>query len=298
MLFARPSLRLHVTTVPKDRAARMWHLKFATHHYLDKNLHTAAVCYLATLSVDCGDGAVDAPEVGRQGEAVFSSSYPLAAAFIGFLTQQVDNREHRLVVLPCFQGLGLGSKLSDAIARDVVERLNGRYVSHTAHYLLRNHREQSESWRKRHHDGAVRHDPGVGGKHSDAAPALSRQEYVGAVARTRVFITDLCKGLAALRRLSHEAPKKWNNGATGGWLDTAQLGVASAPTTAAELSEAIAQLVLHRWGVSRAQFRTEVEMPLIFVREVESGQERGEQFGTRRPCRNLKERLLLRWVLP
>lgn len=54
-------------------------------------------------------------------------------------------REHRLVVLPEFQGLGIGSRLSDATGARVL-RKGRRYSSRTAHITLRNQRQSSNLW--------------------------------------------------------------------------------------------------------------------------------------------------------
>ncbi|KAL3915778.1 MAG: hypothetical protein SGPRY_007086 [Prymnesium sp.] len=54
-------------------------------------------------------------------------------------------REHRLVVLPEFQGLGIGSRLSDATGARFL-RKGRRYSSRTAHITLRNQRQSSKLW--------------------------------------------------------------------------------------------------------------------------------------------------------
>ena len=55
-------------------------------------------------------------------------------------------REHRTVVLPDFQGLGIGNRFSDAIAQLYLDQ-EGRYFSRTAHPSMGNYREKSDVWK-------------------------------------------------------------------------------------------------------------------------------------------------------
>eukprot|EP00937_MAST-01D_sp_MAST-1D-sp2_P003588 g3588.t1 len=86
-------------------------------------------------------GAGSAPTLAACGiEIAFRAHRPLLAAFVSFMPNPCGRpcvrREHRLVVLPCFQGLGIGAALSDAMAC-AVTRHGVRYVSHQAHVLMR-----------------------------------------------------------------------------------------------------------------------------------------------------------------
>jgi hypothetical protein len=55
-------------------------------------------------------------------------------------------REHRTVVLPDFQGIGIGNAVSEAIAEHYVGR-GFRFVSTTSHPAMIWHRARSEKWR-------------------------------------------------------------------------------------------------------------------------------------------------------
>jgi GNAT superfamily N-acetyltransferase len=69
-------------------------------------------------------------------------------AAISFPSGTIKNawRGHRTVVLPEYQGLGLGVRLSDAVAEIMVQ--NGhRYFSKTAHPRMGEYRERSPLWR-------------------------------------------------------------------------------------------------------------------------------------------------------
>lgn len=55
-------------------------------------------------------------------------------------------REHRTVVLPDYQGTGVGSAMSDAVARDLELRGN-IFTSQTIHPFFGSYRERSPFWR-------------------------------------------------------------------------------------------------------------------------------------------------------
>lgn len=98
---------------------------FARHHYLIGDINASARCWLA---VD-GDEPV---------AFVSAVSLPSGSIKRGW-------RGHRVVVLPDYQGLGLGSRLSDAVAQLFVDD-GCRYFAKTAHPKLGEHRERSPLW--------------------------------------------------------------------------------------------------------------------------------------------------------
>lgn len=99
---------------------------FAAHHYLSESLNKAAHCYLALWN-----GSV----VGF----VATLAYPSGTVKSAF-------REHRLVVHPDYQGLGIGPKLSELIGQHYLD--NGkRYFSKTSHPRLGGYRDQSPLWK-------------------------------------------------------------------------------------------------------------------------------------------------------
>jgi len=98
---------------------------FADHHYLDKSINKAARCFLATWN----------------GEPVgFSSALSMPNPYI-----ESAWREHRTVVLPDYQGMGIGSRLSNTTAEIFLEDGN-RYFSRTAHPKFGEYRERSDKW--------------------------------------------------------------------------------------------------------------------------------------------------------
>ena len=104
-----------------------WHCwpAFRQHHYLSHTIHKGAQCFLGTW---LGDQVAFA--------AVLALPHP-----------QIKNafREHRTVVLPEYQGLGIGVAFSDAIASLYLQQ-GKRYYSRTIHPRMGQHRQRSPRW--------------------------------------------------------------------------------------------------------------------------------------------------------
>ena len=99
---------------------------FRQHHYLDANLNKSARCWLAVWDgVPVGFSAIIAMPNGN-----------LKRAWRG----------HRTVVLPDFQGLGIGVRISDAMG-EIVLLDGGRYFSKTANHRMGQYRESSPLWK-------------------------------------------------------------------------------------------------------------------------------------------------------
>jgi hypothetical protein len=121
-LYRRPPIEL--TVAPVHRGA--WQL-FRRHHYLNHDLHSAAKCFVAFW----GDEPVG-----------FSS-------WTHRMTRQRrdhDMREHRTVVLPDFQGVGIGNRLSELCA-SIFTGAGGRAFSTTSHPGMIHYRHHSPKWR-------------------------------------------------------------------------------------------------------------------------------------------------------
>jgi GNAT superfamily N-acetyltransferase len=135
-------------------AASAWPL-FAAHHYLSGRLAPGAVCFLATH---------------REHPVGFSAWVP----FVGSGPRR--QREHRTVVLPDYQGVGLGSALSDRIA-SLWKGLGCGAVSTTTHPGLIRSRCRGRHWRLTRAPGFVRtRDPRL--RHATAR-LTAGFEYVG-----------------------------------------------------------------------------------------------------------------------
>lgn len=101
-----------------------WKL-FKKHHYLTEEINKSARCYL----VKWNDTIVG-----------FASTIPLPSG-----TLKNAWREHRTVILPEFQGMGLGTKISDLLGALMVEQ-GYRFFSRTAHVRFGKHRDLSRKW--------------------------------------------------------------------------------------------------------------------------------------------------------
>jgi GNAT superfamily N-acetyltransferase len=129
----RPPIHLQIYSC--DRST--WRL-FAKHHYLTETLSKACRSYLATAIFNFGDIFEESEEV----IVGFASSLPQPSG-----TLKHAYREHRTVVLPDFQGLGLGPKISDMVAQIHLDE-GKRYFSRTAHPRFGAYRDRSPLWKK------------------------------------------------------------------------------------------------------------------------------------------------------
>jgi ABC-type ATPase involved in cell division/GNAT superfamily N-acetyltransferase len=123
--FARRSLRgrppVELRVCKATPAA--WPL-FRNHHYLTGRLHRAARCWVATWN--------GIP-------VAFTSCMPL----VGHAGVW---REHRTVVLPDFQGVGIGNALSEWLGA-YLRSWGIRFTSVTSHPAMIRHRSRSPNWR-------------------------------------------------------------------------------------------------------------------------------------------------------
>jgi GNAT superfamily N-acetyltransferase len=104
---------------------------FCHHHYLSADLNKSSRCWIATWeNTIVGFTAV-----------ITLPSGSLKNAWKG----------HRTVILPDFQGFGIGVRFSDAIGEIHIQ--NGlRYFSKTAHQRLGEYRNKSSKWRPTTHN--------------------------------------------------------------------------------------------------------------------------------------------------
>lgn len=126
LLRQRPEIKLDV----HETTAETWKL-FKKHHYLDTNIHHSAKCFVCMYN--------DRP-VG------FTS-------FLHFPHPKVKNykKEHRTVVLPDFQGVGIGNRLVECVASFVLS-LGYRYCSVTSNVAMIYHRKKSVNWILKDHN--------------------------------------------------------------------------------------------------------------------------------------------------
>ena len=163
----RPAIVLTI----KSASNTYWQL-FGKYHYLDTALAKGAHCYV---------GFIDNKPVVF-GAVIHSTSGTLHSYWRG----------HRTVVLPEFQGLGIGSAFSDAIA-EIYHSKGLLYYSKTAHPAFGEHRNNSSKWQATStngksransylkNDGSKRDMPGYGGTTvvRDAHRVCYSHKYIG-----------------------------------------------------------------------------------------------------------------------
>ncbi len=121
VIVRRPPIELEIMPCSTE----IWPL-FKEHHYLDGSVNKSSRCWIASWR--------DVP-IG------FASA-------LAFPNRNFKNawREHRTVVLPDFQGLGIGVRLSDAVAQMMLDE-GCRYFSKTSHPRMGEYREKSPLWK-------------------------------------------------------------------------------------------------------------------------------------------------------
>jgi len=168
-LGTRPELTLTI----RGTSPEMWRY-FSKYHYLDTSMSRSVHCYVGLLG--------DKPIAFHA--AIHSTNRDIHSYWRG----------HRTVVLPEFQGIGIGTRFSDAIAEMYVSR-GMRYFSKTAHPSFGEHREKSPLWRATStnkksrlgsyllKDGSIRPMKNYGGNAQialrDAGRICYSHEYIG-----------------------------------------------------------------------------------------------------------------------
>ena len=128
LLRQRPEIKLDIY----ETDHKTWEL-FKKHHYLSANLNKACKCYVALWN--------DIP-------VAFSANLCLPGRIPPLYEGDTRNkfRESRLVVLPDFQGMGIGTKFSNSIG-EMFLNMGYRYFSKVAHIRMGEYRQKSELWR-------------------------------------------------------------------------------------------------------------------------------------------------------
>lgn len=155
-----PERRIEVT--PCD--ASLWSV-FRHHHYLSADINRSARCW----------------------SAVWNGTLVGFASALAFPNGNFKNawREHRTVVLPDFQGFGIGVRLSDAVG--FIFKAEGcRYFSKTAHPRMGEYRNASPLWtptsknmKARPDYTAMRVTKEAAYKHRHAARVAYSHEFMG-----------------------------------------------------------------------------------------------------------------------
>ena len=132
--YIKPPIRISVYELKGgDLKRKYWNI-FKRHHYLNQKFNIASRCFIGVW-----DDVV----------VVFNASLPLPGKIppLHVGEKKVAWRESRTVVLPDFQGLGIGTRFSNAIGEIFLKR-NCRFFSKTAHIKMGEYRQKSPLWRK------------------------------------------------------------------------------------------------------------------------------------------------------
>ena len=127
-LLPRPEMELKIYRT----TWKSWNM-FKNHHYLSQDLNKACRCFIGVLN-----GQVVA----------FNASISLPGRIPPLYEGDTRNkfRESRTVVLPDYQGMGIGTKFSNAIGEMFLDE-GYRYFSKTAHPRMGEYRQNSLLWR-------------------------------------------------------------------------------------------------------------------------------------------------------
>jgi hypothetical protein len=87
-------------------------------------------------------------------------------------------REHRTVVLPDYQGVGIGNRVSETVAQMVIEQ-KMRFISTTSHPAMMMHRSKSPKWRCHRFGHAAGQDSKLTTIKRSAGRVTAGFEYLG-----------------------------------------------------------------------------------------------------------------------
>lgn len=118
-LWRRPEVKIEV----RPATSKIWH-RFSRHHYLSAELAAKAKVFV---------GLLDGEPVGMI--AVIHYPHPSGMYY----------REHRTVVLPDYQGIGIGNRMSELVA-SAFAATGKRYFASTLHPSHVHHRVKSSLW--------------------------------------------------------------------------------------------------------------------------------------------------------
>lgn len=135
---------------------------FKDHHYLSGDVNKSARCYIGVWN----------DQVVAFGASLAQPSGTLKNAWRG----------HRTVILPDFQGMGIGVRFSDAIAQIHLDQ-GYRYFSRTAHPRMGYYREHSSIWKPTSKNKKLRKDVThkniYNGHYEDNKRICFSHEYIG-----------------------------------------------------------------------------------------------------------------------
>lgn len=127
-LWHRPEIVIEIRECKKD----LWEM-FKEHHYLNNTMNSSCRCFVALWGEEI---------VGFVGAISLPGKIP--PLYEG--DERKKWRESRAVILPDYQGIGIGTRLSEAVGQIFLDQ-GYRYFSKTAHIRVGEHRQHSDLWR-------------------------------------------------------------------------------------------------------------------------------------------------------
>ena len=124
-----------VSEIANSDAMKLWKSTFARHHYLSD----ALTCHNAWVLCDADDTLIG-----------FTSSMSIPGYKGRFIEQ--PRREHRTVIIPDYQGMGLGVRLSEWQGKHWHSQAR-RFFSKTSHPRMGEYRNASPLWQPTAHNG-------------------------------------------------------------------------------------------------------------------------------------------------
>lgn len=123
-------------TIESCDTEKVWQI-FKKHHYLSGKVNKSANSFVASIS-------------GKPVAMTSVIAFPSGNWKDGW-------RGHRTVVLPEFQGLGIGNAISEAVAEHIISQ-GARFFSKTSHPAMGEHREKSVKWKPTSKNRVLRKD--------------------------------------------------------------------------------------------------------------------------------------------
>ncbi|CAE8606357.1 unnamed protein product [Polarella glacialis] len=195
-LFSPPELRLEMSCLQHEQQSTAWR-QFEHHHYLSSSLLS---CSKSLLVRDASSGAL----VAFHAVAPLPGAGALAGAW----------REHRLVVLPRFQGFGIGPRLSELVAAKLLAT-GCPFYAVTAHPRLGGYRDSIQGqklWSPTSMNGKATSTTLPGHKRDRAKPEVTgsprvcwRHRFTGGLSQAAWSKKCGIKGVKALRLLEQVA---------------------------------------------------------------------------------------------
>lgn len=161
----RPEINIRIEPCRREK----WSM-FSHHHYLTGRLNVSAKCFLGIIG--------DSPVVFT---AVTYWPHPTAHGW----------REHRTVVLPDFQGVGIGNAMSEHIA-GIFAATKKPYRSVTSHPAMIRHRAKSSLWEM---ISAPIRQVGAKSTHADLIKTMARTRHVASFRYIGPKFTDEAKAI-------------------------------------------------------------------------------------------------------